>query len=76
MLSFKPVTLDTDAPDQEAVLVFRNGNLLAVLTRLSAIHGDLKGKWFLEAAFGEVPVVQPPVFESTEHFEEWVSRAS
>ena len=33
-LSFQPVTLDGDAPDREGTIVFRDGRLLALLTRL------------------------------------------
>lgn len=73
MFSFQPVTLDTTSPDSEAALVFRSGRLVAVLTRLSDIHADLGGKWFLEAAFANVPAVQPVVFETMEQFGEWLS---
>jgi hypothetical protein len=73
MLLFQAVTLDTDAPDREATLVFRGGRLLAVLTCLSEIHADLAGKWFLEAAFADVPDVKPQAFDTIDHFREWLA---
>ncbi|WP_158812000.1 hypothetical protein [Beijerinckia sp. L45] len=46
-LSFHAVTLDAVSTDREAMLVFREGRLLAVLTCLSDIHEDLRGHWFI-----------------------------
>jgi len=74
-LSFQPITLDVNTPDREAALVFREGRLLAVLTRLSDIHDDLKGKWFVEAIFGEVPPFHAPVFETPDQFGAWLVRS-
>jgi hypothetical protein len=71
-LSFQPVTLDGDAPDREGTLVFRNGRLLALLIRLEEFHGDLAGKWFVEATFGDVPGGQLPVLENTDAFDRWL----
>jgi hypothetical protein len=76
MLAFEPVTLDTDSPDREATLVFRDGRLLAVLTVLSGIHAELEGKFFLEVVFADVPIVRPQAFETKEEFEEWLAGAS
>lgn len=74
-LSFQSVTLDANSPDREGTLVFRDGRLLAVLTCLSDIHADLAGSWFVEAAFGDVPIVQPPVFETIDQFGEWLTQS-
>ena len=73
MLSFQHATLDTRAPDRDAALVFRNGQLLAVLSCLSAIHGDLAGEWYIEASFGEMPPRQPQSFATLALFEAWLS---
>ncbi len=73
-LSFQAVTLDAVSTDREATLVFREGRLLAVLTCLSDIHDDLRGHWFIEAIFGEIPPRQaPPAFETLARFEEWLA---
>jgi len=73
-LSFQPVTLDGNIPDCEATLVFRDGRLLAVLTHLSDIHDDLAGRWFVEAMFGNVPRRQTPIFETVDHFGDWLKK--
>jgi hypothetical protein len=72
MLSFQPVTLATMTPDRDATLVFREGRLLAVLTRLSHIHLDDEGRWFLESAFAEVPVGHPPLFDDLDKARAWL----
>lgn len=72
-LSFQSVTLDTNSPDRDALLVFRDGGLLAVLSCLSDIHGDLTGKWFLEATFGELPASQSQVYDTLAAFEDWLA---
>ena len=75
VLSFQAVTLDSSSPDQEGSLVFRDGRLLAVITRLSDIHPELAERWFVEATFGKVPIVHPPAFETIDQFEDWISNA-
>jgi hypothetical protein len=40
--------------DNEGALVFGNGLLVAVLSRLSPQHGASEGRWFLECGFGVV----------------------
>lgn len=73
-IEFRPVTLDSGDDDKDAVLVFRDGRLMAVLTCLSAIHEDLCGKWFVEATFIGVPQVQAPIFAELTEVEAWASR--
>ena len=38
-LGFQRVTVDTHAPDDEGCLVFAGNRLVAVLVRLSDLHG-------------------------------------
>ncbi len=73
MLSFQKIILDTSTPDRDAILVYRYGRLFAVLSCLSEIHGDLCGKWFVEATFSNVPDDPPQTFESLDHFTQWLS---
>lgn len=68
-ITFEPVTLDGDIYDSEGVLAFRNGHLLAVLTRLSDLHGDLSGQWYMEAMFADTPPPLERTFRSLELFE-------
>lgn len=69
---FQPVTLATGTPDRDGMLVYRDGNLFAVLSRLSDIHTDLEGHLFVEAVFGRVPKRLLHTFETLEQFEEWL----
>ena len=73
-LVFQPATLAADSPDSEATIVFRDGRLLAVLSRLSDIHDDLQGFWFVEAAFTRLPPRAPQAFASLSAFEPWIVR--
>lgn len=73
-IEFQPVTLDSGDLDNDAMLVFRDGRLLAVLTCLSDIHEDLHGKWFVEATFTGIPQVQAPTFAELSEVEAWASR--
>jgi hypothetical protein len=72
-LTYQDVSLDNDTPDRDAKLVFRDGNLLAVLSRLSAMHGELAGHWFIEATFEGPSTPSLPTFETIEHFEQWLA---
>ena len=71
-LSYKDVTLDNEASDNRALLVFRNGRLLAVLSCLSDLHGELAGRWFIEVFFEGTPTLVGPIFETIAEFEEWL----
>jgi hypothetical protein len=66
---FQPVTLDGNVYDSDGVLAFRNGRLVAVLTRLSEMHGDLTGQWYMEAMFADDPPPLERTFRSLELFE-------
>lgn len=54
-ISFQAIDLDA-REDKEGMLVFRDGRLSAVIARLSAMHGDLAGHWYLESGLGEVEI--------------------
>jgi hypothetical protein len=53
-LGFQPVTVDTNASDEEGRLVFANNPLMAALKRLSHKHGRKAGCWYLEHGFGNM----------------------
>ena len=53
MHSLEAISVDTGSEDSEGCLVRLDGKLVGVLVRLAAPeHGDLVGRWFLEAGFG------------------------
>ncbi|MGK2911322.1 MAG: hypothetical protein ACSLE1_16200 [Sphingobium sp.] len=73
-IEFKPVTLDSGDYDNEAMLAFRDGKLLAILTCLSALHGDKEGQWFLETKFADPPEPTSRIFMDLHDAEAWLDR--
>jgi hypothetical protein len=71
-LSLQPVRLPL-GDDTEGRLVFADDVLVAVLVRLSELHGEAGGSWFLETSFGPA-VGQPehPTFSSLANAEDWL----
>jgi hypothetical protein len=61
-LGFQPVTVDTYAPDDEGCLVYADNRLVAMLVRLSDLHGRKAGRWYLEHGFGQLDGRTHPTF--------------
>ena len=72
-VSFQEIMLDTGDTDDRAVLVLRDGRLIAVLSRLSEMHEGLAGRWFVEAVFGPLPSTDRHVFDDPIDFAEWLA---
>lgn len=53
VIRFAPVTLPSDFGDSEGALVVWDDRLVAVVSRLGDLHGELLGRWFVEASFVE-----------------------
>lgn len=70
-VEFKPVVLHGRSRDNEGVLVFGGQQLMAVLARLSSIHGAQEGQWFVEATFSEIPTPVDRVFADLDAAEAW-----
>jgi hypothetical protein len=51
-IKFQPVRVATGSDDENGLLAYADGRLVAVLVHLSELHDDLSGAWFLEAVFG------------------------
>ena len=66
-----PVSAGCD--DEEGCLVLQDGRLVAVLVKLSALHGDLAGGWYLEAGFGLLDSPDKPVFANLGEAQDWVA---
>ena len=73
-LRFQPVQVATGSYDTDGQLVFADGFLVAVLVRLSDDHDDLAGKWFLEAGFGRVVTMGPPLFADIDKAQSWIEQ--
>ena len=70
-ITYQSLRLDTCDDDEEALLVFRDGRLLAVASRLCAEHGDLAGSVFIEAMFGAHDRYVGATFRSQEELAQW-----
>lgn len=53
-ITFEPIMLDGLLGDEEGCLVLRDGRLVAVVSRLGAMHHELAGRWFVESVFGDI----------------------
>ena len=74
-ITLQPIPVMTGSQDQDGRLVLAGGQLVAVLVRLSdEMHGEARGRWFLETGFGRCDGVEHPVFESLDEAQTWVRR--
>jgi hypothetical protein len=73
-LGFQPVTVETNAPDEEGCLVFANNRLVAVLVRLSDAHGRKAGRWYLEHGFGKLDGLAQPILTDLDEAQDWVAQ--
>ncbi len=73
-ITLQPIPVMTGSQDHEGRLVLVDGQLVAVLVHLSdEMHGEERGRWFLEAGFGRCDG-HHPVFESLDEAQTWVCR--
>jgi hypothetical protein len=66
VIEVKPVTLPSEVGDEDGMLLFHDGRLIAVLSCLGELHDDLAGRWFVEARFGSPAPGLPETFVSLE----------
>lgn len=60
-LTVEPIRIATASEDEAGLLVLIDRRLAAVLSRLDAgYHGEARGRWFVEAAFGDCAVPATP----------------
>jgi hypothetical protein len=70
-LTLQPVMVAT-GEEGEGCLVFADSWLIAILVRLSDLHDDRSGCWFLEKGFGMLDVPGPPSFENLDAAQDWI----
>jgi hypothetical protein len=70
-LQIQPTRLAAD--DADGLLVFSNKGLVAVLVRLSEIHEDAAGQWFIEAGFGQLDRHKHAIFPDLETAQNWIA---
>lgn len=71
-LTLQPVHVATGLDEEGMLVLDDRQRLLAVLTRLSAQHGDLAGHWFMEAGFGQFASAKNPIFASLDEAQSWI----
>ena len=72
-LTLQPTQVMTGSDDDEGCLVSADGQLVAILVRLTDdMHADQRGRWFLEAGFGPCRTAVPPLFDGLEEAQAWV----
>ena len=73
-LGFQPVTVETNAADEDGCLVFADNRLVAVLVRLSDLHGKKAERWYLEHGFGKLDGPAHPIFTDLEEARNWMAQ--
>lgn len=73
-IRIQPVQIATGSDDRESILVFSDEFLVAVLVRLSALHGQEAGRLFLEVGFGSLDSRVPLSFANLNEVEAWIRR--
>lgn len=69
----QPILIDTRSRDEEGMLVFWDGKLVALLICLAdECHGELRGQWFPEVLLGALSGRRPGLFESKTAALAWV----
>ena len=75
-LTLEQVQVSTDSADREGRLVFTDGQLLAVLVRLSDQHTGSAGLWLLEDGFGLAAAKEAPLFPDLDAAVRWLAQRS
>jgi hypothetical protein len=73
-LTEQPVQVAVGGDDEEGCLIFADDRLAAVLVRLSRLHEELAGRWYLEAGFGRLEGPVKPTFGDLGAAREWIAR--
>ena len=60
--------------DEEGMLVFLDGRLVAVLVQLSEVHEGLAGAWFLETGYGPLAGPDHSTFADLQASLDWIER--
>ena len=73
MVTLQPIPVLTGSIDREGLLLLVDGRLAAVLVRLEdPEHGEMVGKWFLEAGFGHLAAAEE-LFDTPDAAATWIS---
>ena len=70
-IEFRPVQVRSEG-QSAGRLAFLEDELIAVLIQLDNSHGDLEGKWYVEAAFNHLEPMREQIFETLDEVAAWV----
>src|SRR5215213_9100017 len=73
-LTEQPVQVAVGCDDEEGCLIFADDRLVAVLVRLSRLHEELAGRWYLEVGLGQLEGPSKPTFRDLGTAKEWITR--
>ena len=71
-ITFQRTLVNTASADEEGMLAYTGGKLVAVLVRLDGSLHDEAGQWFLEAGFGRFASVNSHCFASLDEAATWL----
>jgi hypothetical protein len=74
-ITFQPVRLPREL-DSEALLVLKDGVLLAIVCKLSEIHEEQAGRWYPELVLADAARRTWPAPATLQIVTDWVQRAS
>lgn len=73
-VAFHPVRIDTANADEHAYVVFAEGQLVAVIVKLTdTAHGAFRGLWFVEAGFGPCATTAAIYFQTLRAVRDWIA---
>ena len=70
-IRFDPVRIATGS-EEDGVLAFLDGKLIAVLVRLAPDNEIAPGEWFMEASFDGLGSIAAPTFPGLDDVERWI----
>lgn len=70
-ITFNPVKVRVSG-QSEGRLAFVDDALVAVLVKLDGSHGELKGRWYAEAAFNSLERMDEATFETLDEAAAWI----
>ena len=71
-IRFESVRLDNGF-GEEGVLAYRDGRLLLVASRLSSMHEEMAGRWYIEIDLSIPWPGHDATFGSLDQLEQWIS---
>ena len=71
-VQLQPARIATFQTGEQGLLVWADGQLMAVLVHLSDAYGENAGKWHLEAAFGRVAHPSAGIFADLDKAQAWI----